>query len=564
MINSDALKTKVPETFAELDGPESQPRVFGQDPPAPPESVRGLRMVTFSPGGGTRGGFLDPYIGATIDGRYEVESQLGEGGMGVVYRGLHNIIGKRVAIKILRADLARNDEVVERFLNEARSASSIGNPHIIDISDFGRLPDGATYFVMEYLEGHPLSAFLDADKLLDPERIGHVMIQLSEALAAARAAGIVHRDLKPDNIFLIKRGSQEDFVKVLDFGIAKATSTGSRLTQAGQVFGTPHYMAPEQAAGAVVDHRADIYATGVMLYELLTSRLPFDAENFMGILTQHMYKEPPAPNNLPGLVRPIAKELEAVILKCLRKAPAERYQSMGELGDDLRAIFGDVPAGSYPELRVSQLGRIRESTTAISPKKRRRGIRFLAPPLLGLIAAVAWAIWSGQLHLLPEQSPPQATGADAPSAVVSSKQTETARPLRTVVLGISPIAAHAFLGDRDLGPSPIVLEVADAPVEIEVRAPGYLSERLSVDGTQARLAIELTPADQAGSPAQARPVRQAPTATRTPEAGLDGDLVPASPGVAKSAPAAGRQPLRSTTKPPRKPHDAGIVDPWGD
>src|SRR5690606_9831666 len=252
---------------------------------------------------------------------------------------------------------------------------------------------------------------------------------------------------------LSKRGAQEDFVKVLDFGIAKATSTGSRLTQAGQVFGTPHYMAPEQAAGAVVDHRADIYATGVMLYELLTSRLPFDAENFMGILTQHMYKEPPAPNNLPGLVRPIAQELEAVILKCLRKAPAERYQSMGELGADLRAIFGDVPAGSYPELRVSQLGRIRESTTAISPKKRRRGIRFLAPPLLGLIAAVAWAIWSGQLHLLPEQSPPQATGADAPSAVVSSKQTETARPLRTVVLGISPIAAHAFLGDRDLGPS---------------------------------------------------------------------------------------------------------------
>src|SRR5689334_9133375 len=347
-------------------GPEARVTEAVPAPPyAPSERGTGLKLVGVRPAADSLTGEVPsqvgPYpiqlqsiasalIGYTIDNRYKVESVLGEGGMGVVYRCRHKIIDKKVAMKVLRSDLARDQEVTERFLTEARAASAIGDEHIIDISDFGLLPDGSTYFVMEYLDGQPLSKVLEGQQPVPIPRLLHIALQLAEGLSAAHEVGIVHRDLKPDNIYLIPRGSDKDFVKILDFGIAKVSSGTSQLTRAGSVFGTPHYMSPEQAAGAPVDHRGDIYSFGVILYELACGKVPFDADNFMGILTQHMYK---APVPIRALVPPpqdIPPGLEAIILKCMSKRPEQRYGSMQELLVDIDKLRDGLPPDAVAEM----------------------------------------------------------------------------------------------------------------------------------------------------------------------------------------------------------------------
>ncbi len=283
---------------------------------------------------GDQDGPGDKLVGTTIDGRYEVESVLGEGGMGLVYKAKHIVLQKSLAVKVLRPDVSRDEEIITRFRQEAQSASAIGNQHIIDISDFGTLPDQSTYFVMEYLEGTDLTGAIEAG-VLEPVRVVHIAKQLCQALGAAHEAGIVHRDLKPDNIYLIRRGGDANFVKVLDFGIAKVGGSSSKLTRAGQVFGTPHYMSPEQCSGSGVDHRTDVYALGIILYEMCTGAVPFDADNLMGILTKHLYEQPVAPRQM---VPELPEDLEAVILKAMAKQADLRYQNMGELYEDLLRV----------------------------------------------------------------------------------------------------------------------------------------------------------------------------------------------------------------------------------
>ncbi|MCC6643997.1 MAG: serine/threonine protein kinase [Polyangiaceae bacterium] len=453
------------------------------------------------------------YIGVTIDGRYKIESILGEGGMGVVYAGRHKVINKRVAIKVLRADMSRDSEMTERFLQEARAASSIGHPHIIDVSDFGVLPDGSAYFIMEFLEGRSLSDLLKAERPLPTERLIRIARQMADALGAAHAQGIVHRDLKPDNVFLVTRGSEKDYVKILDFGIAKvATSSNTKLTRAGTVFGTPHYMSPEQAAGAPVDHRTDLYALGVILYELAAGQVPFDADNYMGILTQHMYK---APVPIRAIVPPIGADvppgLEAIVLKLLSKKVEQRYESMAELVEELDTFEkGGMPravsemiarSGSFnvPADYFGNASRMGDMLPG-SPKARRAQW-----PLYAGVAGVCAAIGIvGAIFALgstgkAEQPPgaPSAAAAPPPSAssqpAVEVAPVEPAKPAGKQVLVIAqPIDAEVFQGDALLGKVPVTVSVPEGGrVSVEIKRAGFVPQTLELDGSKAREEIKL-------------------------------------------------------------------------
>jgi serine/threonine-protein kinase len=285
----------------------------------------------------------DPLIGTTLDGRYRVLRVRGEGGMGIVYEGEHTLIERRVAIKVLRDDFCRRPEAVERFRREAKSASRIGHPNIVDVLDFGETAGGASYFVMEMLEGKDLADVLAKTGALSPTRAVAIIHQCCLALAAAHDKGIVHRDLKPENILLVERDGSRDFVKIVDFGVAKmselewnldAQPKRSKLTRTGVVFGTPEYMSPEQAGGLLPDHRVDIYALGVTLYELLTGRVPFEGSTFMSVLSKHANKPVPLLSEVNPALE-VSAELESLVYCAMRKERDERFQSMQEMAASL-------------------------------------------------------------------------------------------------------------------------------------------------------------------------------------------------------------------------------------
>jgi serine/threonine-protein kinase len=271
----------------------------------------------------------DALLGSLIDGRYEVLSVIGEGGMGTVYEVRHRALGKRFALKALRKDLALDSEIAARFIQEARTAAAVSHPGLVEITDFGRLESGQVYFVMELLEGQSLAALLRTGGPLPAARGLAIVRQLVHALKAAHDASIVHRDLKPDNIHVGRGDNHSDVVKIVDFGLAKVIGS-SKLTAAGMVFGTPHYMSPEQAAGDVVDHRADIYALGIVMYEMFTGKVPFEADSYMGVLTKHMYMAPAPPSELSPELKSLGA-LEEVILRCLQKRPQARYDNLAAL-----------------------------------------------------------------------------------------------------------------------------------------------------------------------------------------------------------------------------------------
>jgi eukaryotic-like serine/threonine-protein kinase len=328
-------------------------------------------------------------VGATV-GNYRIYKLLATGGMGAVYLAEHPGIGRKAAVKILRPDLAQDPEMSARFLNEARAANAIRHPGIVEIFDSGVLPNGAPYIVMELLEGESLAARIERCGALPVAEAIDIVCQAADALAAAHAAGIVHRDLKPDNLFLIGdlRVPGRELVKVLDFGIAKLglrlPAMSSLRTQTGSVMGTPAYMSPEQCRGIRdVDHRTDIYALGVIAYELVVGRPPFQAEAFGEMAHLHIGELPPP----PGTLNPdLPAEIEAVVLQALEKDPSRRFQSAKHLEQELRrAAIGwrrpgpiktaplhrqPAAAGSNDHPRVRARTTLGNSAIATGPRMR--------------------------------------------------------------------------------------------------------------------------------------------------------------------------------------------------
>jgi serine/threonine-protein kinase len=467
----------------------------------------------------------DPYLGTTIDGRYLVEKSIGEGGMGVVYRARHTVIDKKVAIKVLRDDMARDPEMTDRFLQEAKAASMIGNPHIVDISDFGRLPDGCAYFVMEYLDGLSLGEIIKRSRPIPVARLVHIAKQIAQGLSAAHAAGIVHRDLKPDNVHVIARGTDKDFVKVLDFGIAKVGGESARITRAGSVFGTPHYMSPEQAAGAPVDQRTDIYALGVILYEMAAGKVPFDADNFMGILTQHMYK---APVPIRALVpqQDIPAGLDAIVLKCLSKKPDSRYATM----DDLVTDFEALEAGTMPRAVADMMARSGGFNVPVDYFRNPGGMpapvpgmpagygRRSAARLYWVVALTASVLVAFLLVVIVREvrgAPSASAGAGTTSSVPTVPPTPaTVVPVETtvVVVSVDPADAKVTRDGADLGSAPAVLHLAPGEsATLTIARPGYVPQTLQVTAKEPRRTVKLAP-----TPGAMRPPVKAPNGTKPP------------------------------------------------
>ncbi len=276
----------------------------------------------------------DPLIGALLGDRYRVIERIGAGGMGAVYRGVHTALKRDVAIKVLLPELGDKDEFIRRFEREAESVSRLAHPNIIAVTDFGRTPEGLLFLVMEFLDGQSLTAIIRKGAMEIPRAL-FIVRQVLNALGHAHAAGVVHRDLKPDNIMLVTRDGRPDVVKILDFGIAKVTDSGSgtgagreALTQAGMIFGTPEYLSPEQALGDTVDARADLYAAGVILFEMLTARRPFESDDKVRIISMHLSHPPPRMSQANPDVQ-IPAPIEEVVAQSLEKQRDHRFASAG-------------------------------------------------------------------------------------------------------------------------------------------------------------------------------------------------------------------------------------------
>jgi serine/threonine protein kinase len=449
-----------------------------------------------------------------VVGNYKLISKLGEGGMGVVYLGEHPVIGKKVAMKAIHPELARNPEVVSRFVMEAKAVNQIGHEHIVDIGDFGNTPDGDFYFIMEYLQGESLADRLKREIVLSKNRALSIAAQVADALGASHDHGIIHRDLKPENIFLITRRGNPDFVKVLDFGLAKLTQTEEKVThktRAGSVMGTPYYMSPEQGEGKVqIDHRADIYSLGIILFEMLTGKVPFGGEGYGEIIVKHITHQAPSARKINPA---ISASVEMVLFQALAKDREDRFQTMHEFRNallDPEGYLAGAPSVGMPaELtgvtRLAAPMARRDMTfdstadfgtnssagivgrPSMGPSTFRHGVGqvvpFVEPPTLApksgrnvVLTIMAGVAVAGLAIVMAGRSKREPRRSIAPGTVGQSTTSRTPSAVR-INFSSDPNGATVTRADdgTELGRTPLSLEIpySDSTVQFVLRMPGY-------------------------------------------------------------------------------------------
>jgi serine/threonine-protein kinase len=327
----------------------------------------------------------DPWIGRSLGGTYQIVKQLGEGGMGRIFEARHlRLQGRRVAVKVLGEELAREPEIVARFLQEVESASRVTHPHVIEVYDAGQTDEGVHFLVTELLEGEDLGARLErTGKPLAVDLAVSLARQACLALGAAHASGIVHRDVKPENLFIIEVDGRP-FVKVLDFGISKVSERGrTKLTRTGAVLGTPAYMAPEQARGGDIDLRTDVYGLGATLYTALAGRAPFEGEDAATALSKLVSEEPPRLRSIASSVPP---ELEVIVQRAMARDPRDRYGSALELEAALAAFDASTAAAGKALERAATVAHTNTSLASVdAPRGARTAVLFYA-----LVLGVFW------------------------------------------------------------------------------------------------------------------------------------------------------------------------------